>query len=77
LLTLTDNVQCGDRDAKKSLRWYDQPAELRSERATLLYFSIMATVGTPTAIAAHELRVEGCFPADEARASPSDPIKGT
>ncbi len=32
----------------------------------LRYFSIVATVGTPTAIAAQELRVKCLFPADEA-----------
>jgi transcriptional regulator with XRE-family HTH domain len=42
------------------------PIEFIHDVGTLGYFSLVATVGTPRAIAAQELRVECMFPADAA-----------
>lgn len=42
------------------------PIGFVKDNQILRYFSMVATVGTPTAIAAQELRVECLFPADEA-----------
>jgi hypothetical protein len=41
------------------------PIGFVKESRILRYFSMVATVGTPTAIAAQELRVECLFPADK------------
>ena len=41
------------------------PVSFIKDGELLRYFSMVATVGTPTAIAAQELRVECLFPADE------------
>jgi transcriptional regulator with XRE-family HTH domain len=41
---------------------------------TLNYFSIVATVGAPRAVAAEELRIESLFPADEATERSHGPL---
>ncbi len=42
------------------------PLSFEKEGMILNYFSIISTVGTPTTVAAQELRMECMFPADEA-----------
>lgn len=42
------------------------PVSFIKDGEVLRYFSMVATVGTPTVVAAQELRVECLFPADEA-----------
>ncbi|MGI4811635.1 MAG: helix-turn-helix domain-containing protein [Janthinobacterium lividum] len=42
------------------------PLSFERNGAVLSYFSMVCTVGTPTAVAAQELRVECMFPADQA-----------
>lgn len=42
------------------------PLSFEKDGAVLNYFSMVCTVGTPTAVAAQELRVECMFPADQA-----------
>ena len=62
------------------------PLAFEKDGMVLSYFSMVATVGTPTTVAAQELRVECMFPADAAterahldfmagRASPADPAR--
>jgi hypothetical protein len=45
------------------------PLSFHKDGVVLNYFSMISTVGTPTAVAAQELRVECMFPADEATES--------
>jgi transcriptional regulator with XRE-family HTH domain len=45
------------------------PYSFRREGQVLHYFSMVTTVGTPTIVAAQELRIECMFPADEATES--------
>jgi hypothetical protein len=41
------------------------PISFEKNGIVLRYFSMVTTVGTPTAVAAQELRVECLFPADD------------
>jgi hypothetical protein len=42
------------------------PISFVKDGATLNYFSMITTVGTPQTVAAEELRIESMFPADDA-----------
>ena len=66
LAVLADYRRSGDKSTSSDELLPMIPLSFEKEGMILNYFSIISTVGTPTTVAAQELRMECMFPVDEA-----------